>query len=52
MRILHFFKYKNIKVFINDSVLRTNSWADKFKDLNGDKLIGRFYEKELLLSIL
>ena len=34
-----------------DSVLKTNPWTYKLKDLNGGNLIGSFYEKELLLSI-
>ena len=51
-------KYKNIfskcctenwlKEIVIDSVLKTNPWTDKIKDLNGKK----FYEKELLLSKL
>ena len=56
-------KYKNIfskcytenwsrEIFIVDSVLKPNPWAYKIKDLNGEKIIGSFYEKELLLSIL
>ena len=56
-------KYKNIfskgytenwsrEIFIIDSVLKTNPWTYKLKDLNGEKIIGSFYEKELLLSIL
>ena len=56
-------KYKNIfskgytenwsrEIFIIDSVLKTNSWTYKIKDLNGEKIIGSFYEKELLLSKL
>ena len=55
-------KYKNIlnkgytencsrEISIIDFVLKTNSWAYKLKDLNGGKIIGNFYEKELLLSI-
>ena len=56
-------KYKNVfsngyavnwsrEIFIIDSVLKTNPWTYKIKDLNGEKIIGSFYEKELLLSIL
>ena len=37
---------------IIDTVLKTNSWTHKIKGLNGEKIIGSFYEKELLLSIL
>ena len=35
-----------------DSVLKTNPWTYKIKDLNREKIIGSFYEKELLFSIL
>ena len=56
-------KYKNIfskgytenwsrELFIIDSILQTNPQAYRNKDINGEKIIGRFYEKELLLSIL
>ena len=56
-------KYKNIfskgytenwsrEIFIIDSVFKNNQWSYKIKDLNGEKIIGSFYEKELLLSIL
>ena len=38
--------------FITDSVLKTNPWTYKIKDLNGEKIIESFYEKELLLSKL
>ena len=55
-------KYKNIfskdytenwsrEIFIIDSVLKTNAWTYKIKDLSGEKIIGTFYEKELLRSI-
>ena len=40
------------EIFIIDSVLKTNPWTYKIKDLNGKKLIGSFIGKELLLSIL
>ena len=40
------------EIFIIDSVLKANPWAYKIKDLNGEKIIGSFYEKELLRSIL
>ena len=54
-------KYKNIfskslpenwfkKIFVIDSVLKTNPWAYKIKDLNGEKLIGSFYKNDVLLS--
>ena len=56
-------KYKNIfatvqtenqskEIFVTDSVLKTNPWAYKIKDLNRETIIVRFYEKELLLSKL
>ena len=51
-------KYKNnfskdyTEISIIDSVLKTNLWTCKIKDLNGGKTIVRFYEKELLLSRL
>ena len=56
-------KYENIisevytenwsrEIFIIDSVLKTNPWTYKIKDLNGKKLIGSFIGKELLLSML
>ena len=55
-------KYRNIfskgytenwsrKIFIIDSVLKTNPSTHKIKNLNGEKILGNFYEKELLLSI-
>ena len=56
-------KYENIfgksyiehwprEIFTIDSVLKTNPWTCKIKDLNGEKIIESFYEKELLLSQL
>ena len=56
-------KYKNIfskgytknwsrEIFIIDSVLKTNPWTYKLEDLNREKIIGSFYEKELLRSEL
>ena len=56
-------KYENIfskgyienwlrEIFVIDSVLKTNPWTYKFKDLIREKLIGSFHENELLLSIL
>ena len=30
---------------IINSVLETNRWSYKIKDLNGEKIIGSFYEK-------
>ena len=40
------------EIFIVDSVLRPIPWIYKIKDLNGEKIIISFYEKELLWSIL
>ena len=40
------------ELFIIDSVLKTNPWTYKIKDLNGEKITGSFYEIELLRSIL
>ena len=40
------------EIFNIDSVLKTNPWIQKFEDLNGEKVLGSFYEKELLLSKL
>ena len=37
---------------IIDSVLKTNPWTYKIKAINRERIIGRFYEKELLWSIL
>ena len=35
------------EIFIIDSVLKTNPWTYKIKDLNGKKIIESLYEKEL-----
>ena len=40
------------EIFIIDSVLKTNLWTYRLKDLNGGKIIGSVYEKELLLIML
>ena len=32
--------------------MKANPWTYKIKDLNGEKIIGSFYEKELLRNIL
>ena len=40
------------EIFVINSVLKTNPWTYKTKDLNGEKVIGSFYENELLLSKL
>ena len=39
-------------MFVTDSVLKTNPWTCKIKDLNGEKIIANFNEKELLRIIL
>ena len=39
------------EIFITNFIFETNSWTYKFKDVNGEKLIRSFYEKELLLII-
>ena len=60
---VRFAKYKNIfskgytehwsrEIFNIDSVLKTNLWTYKTKYLNGEKIIGSFYEKELLRNKL
>ena len=40
------------EIFIINSVLKTNPWTYRMKDLNGEKITGSFCEKELLRSIL
>ena len=40
------------EIFIIDFVLKANPWTYKIKDLNKEKIIGSFHEKELLLSKL
>ena len=40
------------EIFVIDYVLRTDSWIYKIQDLNEEKIIGNFYEKELMLSKL
>ena len=39
-------------MFVIDSVLKTDPWVDKIKDLNRETTIRSFYEEELLLSKL
>ena len=39
------------EIFVIVSVLKIDPWTYKIKDLNGEKIIESFYEKELLLSI-
>ena len=38
------------EIFVIDSVLKTNPWQYKTKDINAETIIGVFYEMELLLS--
>ena len=56
-------KYKNIfskgytesysrEIFVVDSLLKTNPWMYRIEKSNGKKIIGSFYEKDLLLSKL
>ena len=40
------------KKVLMDSVLKTNLWTYEIKDLNTEKIIISFYEKELLRSKL
>ena len=40
------------EVFIIDSALKTNPWTYKIKAINVERIIGSFYEKELLQSEL
>ena len=42
----------NIRIFVIDSMLKTNPWPNKIKDLKRDAIIGSFYKKVLLLSRL
>ena len=47
-----YIKYWLKGIFVIDSVLKTYPWTNKIKYLNEKTIIGRFYEKELLLIIL
>ena len=40
------------ETFIMDSVLKTNPWTYKIKDINREKVIGSFYVEELLQTTL
>ena len=40
------------KIFIIDFVLKTNPSMNKMNDLKVEKILGNFYEEELLLSKL
>ena len=46
------FLAKATQIFVIYYLLKPNSWTNKFKDLSGEKVMGSFYEKELLLSKL
>ena len=35
-----------------DFIMKTNPWMYRIKDSDGEKIIGSFYEKKLLLSKL
>ena len=43
---------REIFIFIINSFLETNPWTCKIKDLNGEKLIGNFYEKIVVEYII
>ena len=45
-------EYWSTDIFVIDSLLKSNPWMYKNKDLNGEKIIESFYGKELLLSKL
>ena len=40
------------EIVIIEFILKTNPWTYKLEDLNEEKIIGSFYEKQLFLSIL
>ena len=40
------------QISIINSDLKTNPWTYEIKELNGEKITGSLYEKELLLSNL
>ena len=40
------------EIFIIDSVLKTYPWTYKIKDLNREKIMGSFHEKQLFLCKL
>ena len=46
-----YFEYWSIEIFIIHSVLKTNPRTYKIKYLNRERIIGSFYEKEVLSSI-
>ena len=47
-----YIEYWSRQTYIIDSVLKTNPSIYKIRNLNGEKIIGSFFEKELLLGIL
>ena len=38
------------EIFIIDSVSKANLWTYKIKDLNGEKIIGSFYVKGIVVE--
>ena len=38
------------EIFVIDSVFKTNPWAYKIKELNRERIVRSFYEKESWLS--
>ena len=40
------------EIFVIDSVLKTNTWIDKIKDLNGEEIKESSYKKELSFNKL
>ena len=45
-------KITQIEIFVIDSVLKTNTWIDKIKDLNGEEIKESSYKKELSFNKL
>lgn len=45
-------QYWSKEIFVIDSVLKTNHWTYKIKNLSGEKITARFYEKELFFRKL
>ena len=41
-----------IEIFVIDSVLKTNTWIDKIKDLNGEEIKESSNKKELSFNKL
>ena len=39
------------EMIVIDSLMKTNPWIDKIKDLTGEKIIVSLYEKELLSKL-